>query len=117
MGIKDRYLEFENAKAQQAAIKYIEWVMKEENTDFRTAQMMCETVPEYSLGLKLSVPSVQQMLNKGSAARRAANKKKFLDQLPENEKIIFLQIGDTKQEFKDEMKKQKREAKKKKVVQ
>lgn len=117
MGIKDKYLEYENAKAQQAAIKFIEWVMEEEQTDFRTAEAMCQTVPEYSLGLKLSMPTVQQMLNKGSLKRRTENAKKFAAQLPDNEKILFEKsYGDRKDEFKTQMKAQKREAKKDKKV-
>lgn len=115
MGIKDKYLEYENAKAQQAAIKFIEWVMEEEQTDFRTAQAMCETIPEYSLGLKLSMPAVQQMLNKGSLKRRSENAKRFAADLPDDERILFERsYGDRKEEYRNQMKIQKREAKKEK---
>ena len=117
MGIKDKYIEYENAKAQQAAIKFIEWVMEEEKVDFRTAEAMCETIPEYSLGLKLSAPVIQQMLNKGSLKRRTENAKRFAAQLPEAERILFEKsYGDRKEEFDNQMKKQKRETKKEKMA-
>lgn len=110
--LTEKYIEFENAKAQQAAIKYIEWVMKEENISFAEAKLLCETVPKYSLGLKLSAPAVQQAINKGSYKKRMANRQKIAADLPDEERILFLEIPDTKNEFKEQMKKQKRERKK-----
>ena len=42
--------DFQMVMAQDAAIKYIEWVQQEENLEtFQDAEYLCKTVPEYSL--------------------------------------------------------------------
>lgn len=107
---------FRKAMAQDSAIKYIEFVMKEENTSFQEAQLLCQTVPEYSLGLKLADPTVRQALNKGSSIKRAAARRAIAEQLPPEELDLFLKMDmdDQTKTYREELKTQKREAKKQK---
>ena len=101
---------------QDAAIKFIDWVAKEEGISFQEAQELCITEPKYSLGLKLSDPTVRQALNKGSPLKRKLARSKIAEQLEGEELKLFLEMDMNEQtkEYKTELKKQKREAKKKK---
>lgn len=108
--------EFRKMMAQDAAIKYIEFVSKEENVSFQEAQLLCQTIPEYSLGLKLSDPTVRQALNKGSSIKRAAARRQIAQQLPPEEFDLFMKMDMDQQTktYNEELKTQKREAKKQK---
>lgn len=111
--------DFQMVMAQDAAIKYIEWVQQEENLEtFQDAEYLCKTVPEYSLGLKLSNPTVRQALNRGSSIKRAAAKRQIAEQLTPEELDLFLKMdmNDQTKKYKEEYKKQKREAKKQKKM-
>lgn len=105
----------------QAQVKFIEWLMKEENCDEHMAWAIVEGRTDpieygYMLGFKLANPVLQialfKQVSKKSRRQAAEN---FAMQLSDPEKEIFYsQIfnEETAGKFKSEYKKQKKEKKK-----
>jgi len=126
MGIKrkveDRAMQLQSDLAAQTQMKYIQWLMKEEDCDYEEAMaiVMGNTdplEPEYMLGFKLADPVLQIALFKqiSKKARRQAAQN-FAATLSDPEKDLFWN-----EVFNDETGKQfkkayKAEKKKKNVV-
>ena len=99
MGIKtkieDRATQLQSDLAAQAQMKYIQWLMKEEECDYEEAMaiVMGNTdplEPEYMLGFKLADPVLQialfKQVSKKSRKQAAEN---FAATLSEEERILF----------------------------
>ena len=99
MGIKakveDRATQLQSDLAAQAQMKYIQWLMKEEECDYEMAMaiVMGNTdplEPEYMLGFKLADPVLQialfKQLSKKARMNAAMN---FVETLSDDEKVIF----------------------------
>ena len=99
MGIKtkveDRATQLQSDLAAQAQMKYIQWLMKEEECDYEMAMaiVMGNTdplEPEYMLGFKLADPVLQialfKQLSKKARMQAAQN---FAATLSEEEEKIF----------------------------
>ena len=93
--IDDRALQLQQDLAAQAQMKYIQWLMKEEECDYEMAMaiVMGNTdplEPEYMLGYKLADPVLQialfKQLSKKSRMQAAQN---FAATLSEQEELIF----------------------------
>lgn len=93
--IDDRALQLQQDLANQAQMKYIQWLMKEEECDYEMAIaiVMGNTdplEPEYMLGYKLADPVLQialfKQLSKKSRMQAAQN---FAATLSEQEESIF----------------------------
>ena len=93
--IDDRALQLQQDLANQAQMKYIQWLMKEEECDYEMAIaiVMGNTdplEPEYMLGYKLADPVLQialfKQLSKKSRMQAAQN---FAATLSEQEELIF----------------------------
>lgn len=99
MGIKDkiqtRAIETQSALTAQAQAKYISWLMKEEDIDYKTAIAIVEarTDPpewEYILGFKLADPVLQFALFKQPSKRSRCNAaENFRETLTPEERILF----------------------------
>lgn len=126
MGIKskieDRATQLQSDLAAQTQMKYIQWLMKEEECDYEEAMAIVQGLtdplePEYMLGFKLADPVLQIALFKqiSKKARRQAAQN-FAATLSDPEKDLFWN-----EVFNDETGKQfkkayKAEKKKKNVV-
>lgn len=126
MGIKarieDRATQLQSDLAAQSQMKFIQWLMKEEDCDYEVAMAIVQgntdpLEPEYMLGFKLADPVLQialfKQISKKSRRQAAQN---FAATLSEPEKDIFW-----KEVFNDETGKQfkkayKSEKKKKGIV-
>lgn len=99
MGIKsrieDRAMQLQSDLAAQSQMKYIQWLMKEEECDYEMAMaiVMGNTdplEPEYMLGFKLADPVVQialfKQVSKKSRRQAAEN---FAATLSDPEKDLF----------------------------
>ena len=93
--IDDRALQLQQDLANQAQMRYIQWLMKEEECDYEMAIaiVMGNTdplEPEYMLGYKLADPVLQialfKQLSKKSRMQAAQN---FAATLSEQEELIF----------------------------
>ena len=93
--IDDRALQLQQDLANQAQMKYIQWLMKEEECDYEEAIaiVMGNTdplEPEYMLGYKLADPVLQialfKQLSKKARMQAAQN---FAATLSEQEELIF----------------------------
>ena len=93
--IDDRALQLQQDLANQAQMKYIQWLMKEEECDYEMAIaiVMGNTdplEPEYMLGYKLADPVLQialfKQLSKKARMQAAQN---FAATLSEPEELIF----------------------------
>ena len=93
--IDDRALQLQQDLANQAQMKYIQWLMKEEECDYEMAIaiVMGNTdplEPEYMLGYKLADPVLQialfKQLSKKARMQAAQN---FAATLSEQEELIF----------------------------
>ena len=93
--IDDRALQLQQDLANQAQMKYIQWLMKEEECDYEMAIaiVMGNTdplEPEYMLGYKLADPVLQialfKQLSKKARMQAAQN---FAATLSEHEELIF----------------------------
>ena len=116
--IEDRATQLQSDLAAQTQMKYIQWLMKEEECDYEMAMaiVMGNTdplEPEYMLGFKLADPVLQIALFKqfSKKARRQAALN-FAETLSDDEKIIFWRevfnektAGQFKQAYKAEKKK------------
>lgn len=125
MGIKsrieDRATQMQSDLAAQAQMKFIQWLMKEEECDYEMAMAIVQgntdpLEPEYMLGFKLADPVLQialfKQVSKKSRKQAAEN---FAATLSEEERILFWnEVFDEKnaKKFKKEYKK----AKKKKGI-
>ena len=121
MGIKDKIqtkaIETQSTLTAQAQAKYISWLMKEEDIDYKTAIAIVEarTDPpewEYVLGFKLADPVLQIALfkqpSKRSRRNAAAN---FRETLTPEERILFdkdVFCEENAGEFKQQLKKEKK---------
>ena len=99
MGIKarveDRAMQMQSDLAAQAQMKYISWLMKEEECDYEMAMAIVQgntdpLEPEYMLGFKLADPVLQialfKQLSKKARMQAAQN---FAATLSEQEENIF----------------------------
>ena len=93
--IEDRAMQLQSDLAAQSQMKYIQWLMKEEECDYEMAMaiVMGNTdplEPEYMLGFKLADPVVQialfKQLSKKSRMQAAEN---FAATLSNPEKDLF----------------------------
>ena len=93
--IDDRALQLQQDLANQAQMKYIQWLMKEEECDYEMAIAIVlgntdPLEPEYMLGYKLADPVLQialfKQLSKKSRMQAAQN---FAATLSEQEELIF----------------------------
>ena len=121
MGIKtkveDRATQLQSDLAAQAQMKYIQWLMKEEDCDYEMAIaiVMGNTdplEPEYMLGYKLADPVLQialfKQISKKSRRQAAEN---FAATLSDVEKDLFWNEvfnEQTGKQFKSEYKKEKK---------
>ena len=93
--IDDRALQLQQDLANQAQMKYIQWLMKEEECDYEMAIaiVMGNTdplEPEYMLGYKLADPVLQIALFKQiSKKARMQAAQNFAATLSEQEELIF----------------------------
>lgn len=93
--IDDRALQLQQDLANQAQMKYIQWLMKEEECDYEMAIaiIMGNTdplEPEYMLGYKLADPVLQIALFKQiSKKARMQAAQNFAATLSEQEELIF----------------------------
>ena len=99
MGIKarieDRATQLQSDLAAQAQMKFIQWLMKEEECDYEMAMAIVQgntdpLEPEYMLGFKLADPVLQialfKQVSKKSRKQAAEN---FAATLSEEERILF----------------------------
>ena len=99
MGIKarieDRATQLQSDLAAQAQMKFIQWLMKEEECDYEEAMAIVQgntdpLEPEYMLGFKLADPVLQialfKQVSKKSRKQAAEN---FAATLSEEERILF----------------------------
>ena len=93
--VEDRAMQLQSDLAAQAQMKYIQWLMKEEECDYEEAMaiVMGNTdplEPEYMLGFKLADPVLQIALFKqiSKKARRQAAEN-FAATLSDPEKDLF----------------------------
>ena len=93
--IEDRAMQLQSDLAAQSQMKYIQWLMKEEECDYEMAMaiVMGNTdplEPEYMLGFKLADPVVQialfKQVSKKSRRQAAEN---FAATLSDPEKDLF----------------------------
>ena len=93
--MEEKATELDSTLAAQAQVKFINWLMKEEDVDYETALAIVEgrTDPiewEYTLGYKLANPVLQLALFKqiSKKARRQAAEN-FRSTLSPEERILF----------------------------
>ena len=126
MGIKrkveDRAMQLQSDLAAQTQMKYIQWLMKEEECDYEEAMAIVQGLtdplePEYMLGFKLADPVLQIALFKqiSKKARRQAAQN-FAATLSDQEKEIFWNEVFNEETGKQFKKAYKAEKKKKNVV-
>lgn len=121
MGIKtkveDRAMRLQQDLAGQAQMKYIQWLMKEEECDYEMAIaiVMGNTdplEPEYMLGYKLADPVLQIALFKQHPKKsRIQAAKNFAETLSDREKDLFWSEvfnEETAGKFKSEYRKEKK---------
>lgn len=121
MGIKlkveNRALQLQQDLAGQAQMKYIQWLMKEEECDYEMAIaiVMGNTdplEPEYMLGYKLADPVLQIALFKQHPKKsRIQAAKNFAETLSDREKDLFWSEvfnEETAGKFKSEYRKEKK---------
>lgn len=126
MGIKarveDRATQLQSDLAAQAQMKYISWLMKEEQCDYEMAMAIVQgntdpLEPEYMLGFKLADPVLQialfRQLSKKSRRQAALN---FAATLSDQEKDLFWSQVFNEETGKQFKKAYKSEKKKKNVV-
>ena len=120
--IDDRAMQLQQDLANQAQMKYIQWLMKEEECDYEMAIaiVMGNTdplEPEYMLGYKLADPVLQialfKQLSKKARMQAAQN---FAATLSEQEELIFWTEVFNPENAKQFKKAYKAEKKKKNVV-
>ena len=126
MGIKsrieDRATQLQSDLAAQTQMKYIQWLMKEEECDYEMAMaiVMGNTdplEPEYMLGFKLADPVIQIALFKQISKKARMNAAmNFVETLSDDEKIIFWRDVFNAENAKQFKKAYKAEKKKKNVV-
>ena len=121
MGIKtrieDRATQLQQDLAAQAQMKFIQWLMKEEECDYEEAIAIVlgntdPLEPEYMLGYKLADPVLQLALFKQHPKKsRVQAAKNFSETLTEEERILFWSEvfnEETAGKFKKEYKKEKK---------
>ena len=121
MGIKtkmeDRATQIQSDLAAQAQMKYIQWLMKEEDCDYEMAIAIVTgntdpLEPEYMLGYKLADPVLQIALFKQiSKKKRRQAAMNFADTLSDREKELFWNEvfnEENAKMFKNEYKKEKK---------
>ena len=93
--IEDRATQLQSDLAAQAQMKFIQWLMKEEECDYEMAMAIVQgntdpLEPEYMLGFKLADPVLQialfKQVSKKSRKQAADN---FAATLSEEERILF----------------------------
>ena len=93
--IEDRATQLQSDLAAQAQMKFIQWLMKEEECDYEMAMAIVQgntdpLEPEYMLGFKLADPVLQialfKQVSKKSRKQAAEN---FAATLSEEERILF----------------------------
>lgn len=126
MGIKarieDRATQLQSDLAAQAQMKFIQWLMKEEECDYEMAMAIVQgntdpLEPEYMLGFKLADPVLQialfKQVSKKSRKQAAEN---FAATLSEEERILFWSEVFNEETGKQFRKSYKSEKKKKEIV-
>lgn len=93
--VEDRATQLQSDLAAQAQMKFIQWLMKEEECDYEMAMAIVQgntdpLEPEYMLGFKLADPVLQialfKQVSKKSRKQAAEN---FAATLSEKERILF----------------------------
>lgn len=125
MGIKSRIeekaMETQQTLAAHAQMKYIQWLMKEEECDYEEALAIVQgrtdpLEPEYMLGYKLADPVVMIAIFKQHGKNnRLSAARNFAATLTEEERILFWNEVFDEKNAKQFKKKYKEEAKKKGV--
>ena len=119
--IKEKAWQGIDASDAMARAKFIEWVMKEEDCSYEEAYAICTrrtdpVEPEYSLGYKMASPVYQIAMNKQlRKSKREQAIENFKQLLEPDELEIFereVLTRDCRKMWKEEEKKQKKEAKK-----
>ena len=119
--IKDKAYEAIDASDAMARNKFIQWVMKEEDCSYEEAYAICTrrtdpVEPEYSLGYKMASPVYQIAMNKQlRKSKREQAIENFKAMLEPDELELFekeVLTRDCRKMWKEEEKKQKKEAKK-----
>lgn len=117
---KDAAWELHDKLQSEAQMKFIYWVMEEEEVDFEMASAICTgrtdpPEPEYTLGYKLADPLGQVAMNMQiSKKKRQQATENFMKELNEAETKLFLEEVapmDTRSMFKAALKKEKRKQK------
>ena len=115
--IEDRAVQLQQDMAAQAQMKYISWLMKEEDCDYEMAIaiVMGNTdplEPEYMLGYKLADPVLQIALFKQHPKKsRIQAAKNFAETLSDQERNLFwteVFNEETAGKFKSEYRKEKK---------
>ena len=123
MGIKSRIeekaMETQQTLAAHAQMKYIQWLMKEEECDYKEALAIVQgrtdpLEPEYMLGYKLADPIVMIAIFKQHGKNnRLSAARNFAATLTEEERILFWNEVFDEKNAKQFKKKYKEEGKKK----
>ena len=93
--VEDRAMQMQSDLAAQAQMKYISWLMKEEECDYEMAMAIVQgntdpLEPEYMLGFKLADPVLQIALFKQiSKKARMQAAQNFAATLSDQEKDLF----------------------------
>ena len=120
--VEDRATQLQSDLAAQAQMKYISWLMKEEECDYEMAIAIVQgntdpLEPEYMLGYKLADPVLQialfKQLSKKARMQAAQN---FAATLSEKEEIIFWTVVFNPENAKQFKKAYKAEKKKKGIT-
>ena len=119
--IEEKALDVNAQLTAQAQMKYLSWLMNEEQIDYEEALAIVQgrTDPvewEYILGYKLSDPALMIALFKQPRKKNRINAaKNFADTLePEEAAIFWTQVFDEEngKQFKEKLKEEKKKAKK-----
>lgn len=117
--IEEKAMETQQTLAAHAGMKYLQWLMKEEDCSYEEALAIVQgrtdpLEPEYMLGYKLSDPVVMIAIFKQHGKKnRLAAAKNFAMTLSQDEQIIFWREVFDEKNAKQFKKKYKEEGKKK----
>jgi len=115
--IEEKAIEFQDKSAALARSKYIEWLMKEEDCDYKMAMAIIEgrtepREPEYILGYRMSDPVIMTALFKQPGKKnRIKAAHNFAKELDDDLQSIFWTTvfnEETGKAFKKQYKKEKR---------
>lgn len=120
--IEEKAMETQQTLAAHAQMKYIQWLMKEEECDYEEALAIVQgrtdpLEPEYMLGYKLADPVVMIAIFKQHGKNnRLSAARNFAATLTEEERILFWNEVFDEKNAKQFKQKYKKEAKKKGIA-